>query len=266
MAEQKKRKDRSPRYPSLSLREAVEKIGTLYEREKRAMVPAVVAVKSWGYNTLNGRSLTMLAAITQYGLLARQNNSVGISDDAFTIIEAPRTSRERQEVLLRCARSPGIFDDLLQRYPNGLPSDETLRWDLKQKSFTDQGAEAAIACLRDTVSFVNLETGDYTGGNEHEDQEQSRVEKPPMPQSVSVNPSSAGVVAGRSVNTSIAPISRPGDWVFPVGEGTVSLSWSGVTPTADALDALKAYLDVFKMGFKGADKKATNEQGPPVPM
>ncbi len=248
MTVEKKRKDRSPRYPSLGLREAVEKVTTLYERENRAMVPAVVAVKAWGYNSLNGRSLTMLAAITQYGLLARQNNLVGISDDAFTIIEAPRNSPERMEVLLRCAKAPGVFDDLLQRYPDGLPSDEALRWDLKQRGFTDQGAQAAIACLRETVSFVSLETGGYTGGNENNNKEPPDEEPPPV-KTIDIPKTPKTPVVNKPTTTAKA-WSVP--WLIPLSIGVdAQLTISGTKAAPDPkklkqyLALLKGHIDLF---------------------
>jgi len=256
MADGKKLKDRSPRYPSMSLREAVEKAKALYRNEKRAMVPIQVAVKSWGYGSLHGVSLTILAGMTQYGLLVRKKGLVGISQEAFTILEAPRDSPERLETLRICSRSPAIFAELLDKHKDSLPSDDAIKWDLKQKGFADQAAQSVIACLRDTISFVDEEVKGYIGGNESEDQERPNAEEPPMSESNTANQRPIGTPASHSA------AKRPGDWVLPLGEGTVSLSWSGVTPTADTLEALRKYLEVFKTVFKGANKETTNEQGP----
>jgi hypothetical protein len=103
--------------------------------------------------------------MAQYGVIRYQGGDVGISEDAFTIIEAPRLSPERNEALERCARAPTIFDELHQSYPDGLPSDDALNWTLKQRGFTDEGAQATITCLRDTNMFIAEELKDYTGGN-----------------------------------------------------------------------------------------------------
>jgi hypothetical protein len=173
-------KSRSPRYPCISLREAVKNAKALYEKDGRALVAKEVAVKVWGYNKLHGRSLTILAAIAQYGLLRYQSGSVGVSDDAFTIIEAPRSSLERKTVLEKCAKLPTIFDELSQSYSENLPSDEALKWTLKQRGFTDEGAQTTIACLRDTNMFVKEETRDYTGDNEETKVTEEHKELSPM--------------------------------------------------------------------------------------
>jgi hypothetical protein len=259
MSKLTKHQDRSPRYPGLSLREAIEKARALYQNEKRAMVPREVAVKSWGYGSLNGASLTILAAVTQYGLLLRKRGSVGISQEAFIILEAPRNSEDRIEALRTCARTPGIFQELLDKHENALPSDDALMWDLKQKGFTDQGAKAAIVRLRETISFVDEQTKGYTGGNEGEDQEGSGTEERlPMPESTTISQKPIGTVVSHST------VNKPGAWVFPLGEGTVSLWWSGIAPTVDILEALQEYLEVSKKHFRRTNKETINEQGPPI--
>jgi hypothetical protein len=177
-----KYKPRSPRYPCISLREAVKNARALYEKEGRAFVAKEIAVRVWGYNKLHGRSLTVLAAMAQYGLTRYQGGNVGITDDAFTIIEAPRNSLERKVTLERCAKSPTIFDELYQSYAENFPSDEALIWALKQRGFTEEGAQTTAGCLRDTNMFVREESKDYTGGNEVEEEIQEHKELPPMQQ------------------------------------------------------------------------------------
>jgi len=160
-----KYKPRSPRYPCISLREAVKNARALSEKEGRAFVAKEVAVNVWGYNKLHGRSLTILASMAQYGLINYQTGNVGISEDAFTIINAPRNSPERKAALEKCSKLPAIFDELYQNYPDNLPSDESLKWTLKQRGFTEEGAQITINCLRDTNMFITEELKDYTGGN-----------------------------------------------------------------------------------------------------
>ncbi len=160
-----KYKSRSPRYPCISLREAIKNAKALYNENGRAFVAKEVAVKAWGYNRLHGRSLTVLAAMIQYGLIQYQGGNAGITDDAFTIIEAPRNSSERKTALEKCAKLPTIFDELHQSYAENLPSDEALEWTLKQRGFTEDGAQTTIECFRDTNTFVKEEIKDYNGDN-----------------------------------------------------------------------------------------------------
>lgn len=242
----KKATDRSPRYPSVSLREAVNMAKLLYEKERKALVPRAVAVKAWSYNRLHGRSLTMLASVAQYGLLRRQSGSVGISDDAFVILKAPRHSSERKEVLEKCSKTPNIFDEILQQHTRGLPSNDTLEWDLKQRGFTDSAAETVIECLRDTILFVNEETKDYNSGNGQDKQEQkNNMETPPMP-----------LLATESPNK---PVLDSTTWNFPLLGKTASVSIVGGEPVQEDVDLLTRLLEAFKEGL-GKKKIENNEE------
>ena len=243
---QKKPQDRSPRYPSISFREAVSKVKLLYEKEKRAFVPREVAVTAWGYNKLHGRSLTMLASVAQYGLLKRQSKSVGISDDAFVILEAPRHKLERKEALKRCSETPSIFDELLQQHAGCLPSDDTLKWDLKQRSFTDQAVKTVIGCLRDTISFVNEETKDYNGGNDSDYEENIvTTETQPMPV-IAEKPRNMGGIT----------------WNFPLLGKIAQVSISGGEPVQEDVDLLTKLLEAFKLGLgkRKPENNADNEE------
>jgi len=196
-----KYKQRSPRYPCISLREAVKNAKALYEKNGKAFVAKVIAVKVWGYNKLHGRSLTVLAAMAQYGLIRYQAGSVGISDDAFIIIEAPHNSLERKAALEKCARSPTIFDELYQSYPESLPSDDALEWSLKQRGFSEEGAKTTVGCLRDTIMFAKEELKDYTGGNEVKEVIAEYKKTPPIQPTPSYSPKNSDSTG--SIPTSI---------------------------------------------------------------
>jgi len=232
-AKQQKRgkyKSRSPRYPCISLREAVKNARELYEKDGKAFVAKEVAVKVWGYNRLHGRSLTVLAAIAQYGLIRYQGGNVGITDDAFTIIEAPRNSLERKVALERCAKSPNIFDELNQNYPDRLPSDETLKWTLKQRGFTEEGAQTTISCLRDTNMFVKKELKE-----EIEEQKES----PPM-QRISPH----------------KPLK--GDFVLSLAllnGKNATLTISGGIPSRTDIGFIKKFLDIYEEKLPTAENK-----------
>ncbi len=242
-SKRKKYKPRSPRYPCISLREAVKNAKALFEKEGKTLVAKEVAVKVWGYNKLHGRSLTILAAMAQYGLLRYQSGSVGISDDAFIIIEAPHDSSERKVALERCAKSPTIFDELYQSYSEGLPSDDQLSWTLKQRGFTDEGAQTTIGCLRDTNMFVREELKDYTGGNEEKKgiEEKGKISKPPL----------------------IAP---KGDFVLSLTLLTgknATLTISGGTPIREDIVFIKEFLGIYEENLPEENKEeqveGTNE-------
>jgi hypothetical protein len=235
-------KDRSPRYPNISLPDAIKMAQTLYEKEKRAFVPREVAVKAWGYNKLHGRSLTILASVAQYGLLGRQRGNVGISEDAFTILVAPHHSKERVDAIERCAKAPTVFNEILQKHPDDLPSDDTLAWDLRKNGFTEQAAKTVIDCLRDTISFAKKELGDYNGVNEIEDKEQIyNLETPSMPLIAEKTAKMGGTT-----------------WNFPLLGKTASVSIVGGEPVQEDVDLLTKLLEAFKEGL--SKRKVENNE------
>ena len=62
-------KARSPGYPAIGLKEAVEKAKGIYEEDYQNPIPRVVAAQHMGYASLNGKSLGVLSALIKYGLL-----------------------------------------------------------------------------------------------------------------------------------------------------------------------------------------------------
>jgi len=236
-----KYKPRSPRYPCISLREAVKNARELYGKEGRAFVAKEIAVRVWGYNKLHGRSLTVLAAMAQYGLTRYQGGNVGITDDAFTIIEAPRNSLERKVALERCAKSPTIFDELYQNYAENLPSDEALKWTLKQRGFTDEGAQTTVGCLRDTNMLIREELKDYTGGNEVNEETEEHKKSPPMQQAPYYNPKNSDSAGSK-------PTSIP----LPSGNATLVI-YGKLNP--DDITFIKGFLNLYTPEKQGEPKE-----------
>jgi len=248
-SKRKKYKPRSPRYPCISLREAVKNARALYVKEGRAFVAKEIAVRLWGYNKLHGRSLTILAAMAQYGLTRYQGGNIGITDDAFTIIEAPRNSLERKVALERCAKLPTIFDELYQSYGENIPSDDALKWALKQRGFTDEGAQTTVGCLRDTNMFVKEELRDYTGGNEVKEEISEYEELPPM-QSMAQQKAKPATPATASIEP----------WIFPLLNKKAVVNIVGEEPPMqEDVDLLIKMLGNFKLGLHSKKAKENTD-------
>ena len=209
-----------------------------------------IAVTVWGYNKLHGRSLTVLAAMAQYGLTCYQGGNVGITDDAFTIIGAPRNSLERKVALERCAKLPTIFEELYQSYAENLPSDDALIWTLKQRGFTDEGAQITVGCLRDTNMFVREELKDYTGGNEVKEVKNETIEQ---------NKGSSPMPPMQQISLRKPPLS---DFVlsFTLLTGkNVTLTISGGKPTSVEIGFTKELLNTHLSMY---EKKLPKEEEP----
>lgn len=150
-------KTRSRNYPAFGLGEAIARARRLYEQDGKAAVPTDVAVRAWGYGTLNGASLRTLGAVRQYGLLDDAGDKlVKLSSRALTILLEPEDSPERVKAIQEAANSPAVFRELIERYGDGLPSDAGLiSYLVRHENFTEDAARSLIAAFRDTLGLVS---------------------------------------------------------------------------------------------------------------
>lgn len=147
---------RSPNYPALSLPDAIEKVTALYRLQHTHSAPREVAVKSMGYNSLNGASATAISALHKYGLLERIGDEVKISDRAMRILH-PHSPEERAQAVNEAAYEPPLFAELRERFPGQMPSDDLLRNYLVRKGFAPGALTAVMSAYRETSEIAARE-------------------------------------------------------------------------------------------------------------
>lgn len=148
--------ERSPNFPTLSLPDAVDSIRAIYQREGRAKMPRLSAVRPLGYTSINGRSLGVLGALRAYGLLDGRGDDVRVSDDAITILNAPSDSVERKDALVRAFESPAAFALLRSK---GDASPDTLKWHLIKANFRNEAADKLLKVYLESRDFVEASAG-----------------------------------------------------------------------------------------------------------
>lgn len=155
------KKTRSPRSPSMSLQDAIERIKMVYEKEHTHNAEREVIARDLGYAGLNGASAAAIASLRQYGLLERSGDAMRVSDDATTILELPVGEPERVSALQRVAFAPQLFAELNDQFGSKLPSDENLRLYLVKRGFNSRAASNLIRTYRETLSLVKSEGEEY---------------------------------------------------------------------------------------------------------
>lgn len=155
-------KARSPSYPAISLKEALEKIGEIYDRDYQNPIPKAVAAAHMGYGGLNGKSLGVLAALSKFGLLEGRGNDSRVTDLAVKIIAHPHGTPERAEGIKEAAEKPELFSELDGRFQGGKASDQAIRSYLLTQKFIPSGADAVIRSYRETKQLVESECGGYS--------------------------------------------------------------------------------------------------------
>lgn len=151
-----RQRPRSPNYPTIGFKAALDLAQRLYEHEKRHAMSREVAVKTLGYNSLNGRSKMILSALRKFGLIEPSGNElVRVTEEAQALFVMPPDAPDRPKILESLALRPEIYRALLTEFPGDLPSDQNLRAHLIMKrKFTEDAADVFLAAFRETMAEV----------------------------------------------------------------------------------------------------------------
>lgn len=208
---------RSPNYPKMDLGEAIDRVNKVFAKEHQHSAPKEVVVQHLGYSGLNGASLRALSALEKYGLLDRDGEKYRVSERSLAILH-PRDPREKADAMRAAARSPSLFAELLEEFPESMPSDANLRSFLVRRGFATTAIEQAIDGFRRTMELV--ESSDYNS---------PQVPKP----EVRVNPS--GVVASPRTNLGRPP-TMDEDKVLNKNDFKIVLKLSGFEVSGEVVD------------------------------
>jgi hypothetical protein len=148
---------RSPNYPQIGLKEAVQRVSGVYNRDYQATLTRALAAERLGYSGLNGKSLAVLAALGKFGLLAGRGEETRVTDLAVRILAFPPGSPERRAALGDAASRPELFVELDQRFARAQASDGAIRAWLITRGFIPPAAEAAVRAYRETKQLLEAE-------------------------------------------------------------------------------------------------------------
>jgi len=159
-------RQRSPNYPALSLPQAVEMVEKLHKANRTSVISRITAAQDMGYSGLTGRSLTVLASLAQYGLIEKAGKGdVKVTRRAVDILHGVEDA-DRSEAIIEAAFAPALFQQLHERFPEGVPSQNALRSYLIQQEFGDVAIGPAINSFLETNAFAeNAKESGRTGGD-----------------------------------------------------------------------------------------------------
>src|SRR5712692_2582948 len=160
----KKKRERSPTYPFLSLREAVERVQALWQHEKRNAVPIPVAASHWGYAAKSSGAFQTISALKQFGLLTDEGSgdkrNIRLSDSALAILREEQNSEPWFGRIRTAALMPPIHLELWKKFGTEA-SDKNIHTYLTfDRKFADSGADSLIKEYRDTINFAKLADSD----------------------------------------------------------------------------------------------------------
>jgi hypothetical protein len=229
-------KARSPEYPAIGLREAIERVKMVYQKDYQNRLPKRMIAEHLGYKGLSGASLPILSALAKYGLLEGRGDETRVSDLAVALIAHAPGTPERCEALKQASTLPELFEELDHRFPDGRASDQAIRSYLLTRKFIPGAADAAIRAYRDTKQLVEEETGGFTPGAQH--------------------PVETAAINSGSSPTKPPTIPRPPEGmlqeVFVLDEGNVTLTF----PAQLSLESYQDLADHLEIFLRKAKRRA----------
>jgi hypothetical protein len=243
-----RKRPRSPGYPALDLKAALDRARLLYKAEGRNRAPVNTILDHWGYKAGSGAGMVAIAALKKFGLVTDDGSGASrkakLSEEALRILLDERDlSPEREALIRKAALKPGIYATLWSKYGGELPSDATLRHELIfDYNFTELGASEFIGPFRTTIAFARLGEGDRSqptdvrnGDEETETHDEGGV--------ASLGANTPGIVrsspkGGQDISIPVAP----GEYViiranFPLADGKWQMMLSVLQAMKPALVA-----------------------------
>ena len=185
--EGKKERQRSPNYPAVGLREAVERVRKLIEADGKAGAPPEIAAKHIGYSSAHGQAMSVVAALKKFNLVADSGGRLAPTQGALEITNLPESDPRRKKALREAALSPLLYHELVAQHEvTGLPAADVLEAELTTyKGFNPKAVGGFVRDFLDTLEFAGIIVGkgveskqeDGSGGREDMEDVLEREEK-----------------------------------------------------------------------------------------
>jgi len=150
---EKQMSKRSPRYPSDSLQDALERVRAVFEADRQNPIDRSTVAHHMGYSGISGASDKTISNLMQYGLLERiGKGEVRVSRLAVDILH-PEPGSTGAEELAEAAFKPKLFADLKSRFDQ-TPSREALKSYLKREGFLERAINPIASAYLDTCHYL----------------------------------------------------------------------------------------------------------------
>jgi len=176
MSEQAQQKEvskvrhRSPNYPAVGLREAVERVGKLYAADGRAGAPPNLAAVHIGFKAAHGQAMSVLAALKRFGLVTESSERIAPSQAAIEILNLPEKDARRLAALREAAIAPPIYRQLVDKHrATGLPKRDVLEAELvAYQKFNPTAVKGFVSDFLDTLEYAGISVEDAVDSNSDE--------------------------------------------------------------------------------------------------
>jgi hypothetical protein len=240
---EKKKRVRSPNYPSLTIEKSLDLVNALFKEHNRYAVALEVAGKCWNISAKSSYIGQHIAALAAYGLIdsegEKDTKKIKLSELAFKILIDNRPdSGDREALIKEAALRPNIFKRIYDDYPSGPPADAALDYELKTKyGFNPGSVTEFISIFKQTFDFAKVYKSGIMGEEKQPIKEPDMMpntDKPPVKDNLSGKPAP-------SISSSEREIAN-----YPVGRGMKARILFSGPVTIESIDKLIKLLELNK--------------------
>jgi len=149
-------------YPSTHIGVAINLAKRYFDAERKAEAPVAAAISHFGYSETSSGGRQAISTLLQFGLLEDigrgEDRHVKLTDNALTVLLAEQASEEFSRAIRECVGSPKIYQELFRKWPEALPSDQSISFYLaKDKNFNVTSIPSFLKDLRQSLSIAGVE-------------------------------------------------------------------------------------------------------------
>jgi hypothetical protein len=190
MSDAAPKRDRSPNFPSIPLKTAIDRLIAFEKYFTRHPAPLGKVGLAWGQKENSDQAGQTLSAMRYFGLVEYQGNPPArqavISDNGRIYLRAQQEST-KQGVLRQAALRPRMIRKFWDRWGADRPPDPVCIEELTlHNGFSDRGAPIFLKIYDGTIAFAGLAHGDKmipdsAGAIDGGDGPTEEVDEPPAP-------------------------------------------------------------------------------------
>ena len=238
---------RSPKYPSINLREAIERAQEFFVQEHHAPANVAVAAKHWGIRPTSSNLPKTISALKEFGLMAdsgsKSKREVKLTDLACRILLDEREhSEERDAAIKSSALTPVLHRKIFKVFNGQLPSNDSLRYRLLTDwtpRFNVNSVDVFLKQFYFTLQFAKINEIHVLPDNEREDEsaaEQTSFEGSNMKTTQAESPIEVPLGVVPTQDLANASVRRD---LFSLQEGQVVVEWPSTISESSAEDIVE---------------------------
>ncbi|MBN2296349.1 MAG: hypothetical protein JXM70_28230 [Pirellulales bacterium] len=249
----KKQRLRSPSYPAIDLKTAIQLVVKLYPAAKHALGVDVIA-EEWGYKS--GKTASpYIAALKYFGLLKEEKSNdndrmLRLTDLALDIAVDPNEhTTERKTAIETAALKPPIHQELWKQWGAELPPEGEMRRYLeRERGFNPKYVGRFIGEYQKTIAFAKLCGPGIIEGDEGEETKSGASVAPVVPVKPQNSPQSSLSMTTTPIIASTCETGSKQD-VFTLDEGPVVLQWPGQL-SSESFEDLSGWWEIMLRKIK----------------